>query len=103
MQLINAESEEELDMLKQTNIPEIQDSIVIIKKMSNDELLREATRLREKALHDRATELEDAIAEGEARGMAKGKAEGKAEGIAEIIARMRALGFDESTIQSCTS
>ena len=107
MQLINAESKEELDMLKQSNVAEIQDSIVIIKKMSNDELLREATRLREKALHDMATELEDAEARGKAEGRAEGRAEGIAEGeamgIAKIIARMRAIGVDESTIQAYKS
>lgn len=34
LQLINAESEEELDMLKETNVSEIQKAVMIIHKMS---------------------------------------------------------------------
>lgn len=55
LQLINAESEEELEMLRQTNVPEIQKAVMVIHQMSEDEKIQELARLREKALHDEAS------------------------------------------------
>lgn len=91
LQLINAESEEELDMLKETNVSEIQKAVMIIHKMSDDEKIQEAARLREKALHDEATAL------GHAR--REGVAEGRAEERAKLEANLRALGLSEDMIK----
>ncbi|MGN0614247.1 MAG: Rpn family recombination-promoting nuclease/putative transposase [Porcipelethomonas sp.] len=91
LQLINAESEEELDMLKETNVSEIQKAVMIIHKMSDDEKIQEAARLREKALHDEATAL------GHAR--REGRAEGIAEERAKLEANLRALGLSEYMIR----
>lgn len=103
MQLINAESEEELEMLSDTKVPAIEKAVNVIIDMSNDSKIREEARIREKALHDKATALKTAtdrgIAEGMKIGMNKGRAEGRAEGIAEIIAKLRAKGFTEDEIQ----
>ncbi|MFQ7292567.1 MAG: Rpn family recombination-promoting nuclease/putative transposase [Monoglobales bacterium] len=103
MQLINAESEEELEMLSDTKVPAIEKAVNVIIDMSNDSKIREEARIREKALHDKATALKTAtdrgIAEGMKIGMKKGRAEGRAEGIAEIIAKLRAKGFTEDEIQ----
>ncbi|MCM1579531.1 MAG: Rpn family recombination-promoting nuclease/putative transposase [Ruminococcus sp.] len=52
LRLIRAETEEELDMLQQTNVPEIQKAVGIVHKMSSDEKVRELARIREKALFD---------------------------------------------------
>lgn len=103
LQLINAESEEELDMLKETNVSEIQKAVMIIHKMSDDEKIQEAARLREKALHDEATALgharREGIAEGEQIGLQKGRAEGIAEERAKLEANLRALGLSEDMIK----
>lgn len=107
LQLINAESEEELDMLKETNVSEIQKAVMIIHKMSDDEKIQEAARLREKALHDEATALgharREGIAEGEQIGLQKGEQiglqKGRAEERAKLEANLRALGLSEDMIK----
>ncbi len=94
LQLINAESEEELAMLQNTNVEPIKKAVMVIHKMSADEKLREIARLREKALHDEASALGGARDEGIAEGMAKGMEKGKA----EIIKKMRAAGLSDAEI-----
>ncbi len=94
LQLINAESEEELAMLQNTNVEPIKKAVMVIHKMSADEKLRDIARLREKALHDEASALGGARDEGIAEGMAKGMEKGKA----EIIKKMRAAGLSDAEI-----
>ncbi len=120
LQFINADSEEEFEMISQTNIPIMQKAVNVIYDMSEDTRIREIARLREKALHDEASAIKNAkmegeaigIAKGEARGMAKGEAigiakgeaSGMAKGIAkeraDAIAKMKSLGFTEEQIRS---
>lgn len=57
MQLIRADTEEELNMIKNTNIPAMEQAVQVIFDMSADTALRERARLREKALHDEASAL----------------------------------------------
>lgn len=90
LQLINAESEEELAMLENTNVPVIQKAVMVIHRMSADEKMKEIARMREKALHDEASALKGARAEG--------RAEGKAERNAEIFSIMKAKGFTDKQI-----
>lgn len=66
LRLINAETEDELDMLQQTGVKQIQDAVVVLHKMSADEKTRELAEMREKALHIEATEKAHARAEGRA-------------------------------------
>ena len=73
LRLINAETEDELDMLQQTGVKQIQDAVVVLHKMSADEKTRELAEMREKALHIEATEKAHARAEGEAVGLKKGE------------------------------
>lgn len=87
LQFINAESEEEFEMISRTNIPIMQKAVNIIYDMSEDTKIREIARLREKALHDEATALSGA------------RKEGKAEGIAEVIAKLKAAGMSEEQIR----
>ncbi len=70
---------------------------------SEETRIREIARLREKALHDEASALKNAKAEGEAIGMVKGRAEGRAEGEASIIAKMKAFGMTEKQIRKIIS
>ena len=92
LRLINAETEDELDMLQQTGVKSIQDAVVVLHKMSADEKTRELAEMREKALHIEATEKSYARAEGEAVGLKKGEAiglkKGRAEGKSELLSEL---------------
>lgn len=95
LQLINAESEEELDMIKETNIPVMEKAVMIIHQMSDDEKIQEIARLREKALHDEASALSNARREGKAEGLAEGRAEEQQ----TMIEAMRLSGLSEEVIK----
>ena len=59
--------------------------------MSEDEKLREAARIRERALHDEASYIQDAMEEGIAKGrMCATK---------ELIEKLRGLGADEEMLR----
>ena len=66
-----------------TTIPEVQDTIVMLRHLSADQQVRQEAYYREKLLHDEASALGNARREGIAEGRAEGRAEGKAEG--EVI------------------
>lgn len=87
LQLLNAETEEELDMLEKTGVPEIQKAVVILHEMSADEQMRELARLREKAILDEKSAINYA------------RSEGREEERQAIIARMREDGLSEEQIQ----
>lgn len=99
LQFINADSEEELEMISQTNVPIMKKAVNVIYDMSEDTKIREIARLREKALHDEASALKNAKAEG----IEEGKAAGRAEGEANIIAKMKAYGLTEEQIRAIIS
>lgn len=87
LQFINADSEEEFEMISQTNVPIMKKAVNVIYDMSEDTKIREIARLREKALHDEASALKNA------------KEEGKEEEKANVISRMRANGFTDEQIR----
>ena len=95
LRLINAETEDELDMLQQTGVKSIQDAVVVLHKMSADEKTRELAEMREKALHIEATEKAHARAEGEANGLKEGERRKEA----EILANLKAMGLSEEQIK----
>ena len=95
LRLINAETEDELDMLQQTGVKSIQDAVVVLHKMSADEKTRELAEMREKALHIEATEKAHAKAEGEAIGLKEGERRKEA----EILANLKAMGLSEEQIK----
>ena len=68
MQLIDAESEEEFDMLTKTNIKPIQKAVVEIKKMDADEEMREIAFQRETMIRDKNSALKYARQEGIQKG-----------------------------------
>lgn len=96
LRLINAETEDEIDMLQQTGVKQIQDAVVVLHKMSADEKTRELAEMREKALHIEATEKAHARAEGEAVGLKKGEKRKEA----EMISKMRKSGLSEEQIKA---
>ena len=92
LDLINAETEDELMALQQsTTIPEIHDTIVMLRELSADEKVRREAFYREIRLHDEASALGSAKREG----IEIGKAEGKA----EVAERLRKMGFSEEQIR----
>ncbi len=95
MQFLNASSEEEFEVLKQTNVPIMNKAVNLIYDMSEDSKIREMARLREKALHDEASALADAKMEGRAAG----RAEGRAEERNSLIEKMRKRGMSEEEIK----
>ena len=98
LQFINADSEEDFEMINQTDIPIMKKAVKVIYDMSEDTKIREVARLREKALHDEAYALKNAKAEGLAEGVSIGKNEGKNEERANLIANMKALGMTDEQI-----
>ena len=58
LRLINAETEGDfMAIQKSTTIPEIQDTIVVLRQLSADEQVRQEAYYREKILHNEATAL----------------------------------------------
>lgn len=111
VQYINADKEEELAMIENTNVPIMKKAVRVIYDMSEDTRMREMARMREKALHDEATYLKEAREEGRAAGRAEGIKEGKAAGIKEgraegiasamesFAAKLRTRGMSEKEIE----
>ncbi len=99
MQFLNASSEEEFEVLKQTNVPIMNKAVNIIYDLSEDTKIREMARLREKALHDEASALANAKNEGRAEGRAEGISIGEENAVNKMIAAMKATGFSEEQIQ----
>ena len=95
MQFLNADSEEEFEVLKQTNVPIMNKAVNIIYDLSEDTKIREMARLREKALHDEASALANAKNEGRAEGISIGEENA----VNKMIAAMKATGFSEEQIQ----
>ncbi len=91
LQLVNAESEEELNMLENTNIPEMKKAVKVIRNMSADEEMRYIADFREKTLHNEATALGNAKREG--------RLEGRQESIQIMINNMKLLGMSDEQIQ----
>ena len=85
LQLINAETEEELDMLENTNVQEINKAILVLRELNADENMRRLAEIREKALHDEASAINSAEERGMAKGIVKCIEEGRAAGIEEGI------------------
>lgn len=87
LQFINAESEEELEMIKNTDVPIMKDAVRVIYDMSDDTKIKEIARLREKAMHDEASALGNA----------------RREGAEEVINKMRKSGMTEEQIRQILS
>ena len=90
LQLINAETEEELDMLEKTGVDSIQKAVYVLHQMSDDEKVREMARIREKALHD------------EASAMSGAKSEGRVEGRVEVARNLLDMNLPVEQIKKAT-
>ena len=84
LNLINAETEGDLMAIQQTTqIPEVKDTIVMLRQLSADEQVRMEAHYREKRLHDEATALGSA----------------RREERDAIVENMRKNGFTEEQIK----
>ena len=82
LRLIKANSEEELNMVREnTQNPMIHKSIDTIKELNADVILREKIRQRDKAIRDHENDMEISRLEGREEGIAIGEARGEARGI----------------------
>ena len=100
LNLINAETEGDLmDIQKSTEIPEVQKTIVMLRTLSADEKTKQETYYREKRLHDEASALSSARAEG----LAEGRAEGRADRDNELIEKWRKKGYSDEQIKELLS
>lgn len=100
LQLINAETEEELNMLENTNVQEINKAILVLRELNSDENVRCLAEMREKALHDEASAINSAEERGRIEGKIEGIEEGKAVREAEIAENLRKIGMTEEEIQN---
>lgn len=72
LQLINAETEEELDMLENTNVQEINKAILVLRELNADENMKRLAEMREKTLHDEANAINSAEERGRIEGIEEG-------------------------------
>ena len=75
----------------------------VIYDWSEQSLIRERARMREKALHDEASAMKKAREEGIAEAMAKGLEQGADNKESKIIANMKALGMSDEQISRIIS
>ena len=73
-------------MSEHTNLPIMKKAVRVVRDMSDDTRIREAVRIREKALHDEASALKNA------------RMEGRAEERTHIINKLRLAGFSDEQI-----
>ncbi|THF78736.1 Rpn family recombination-promoting nuclease/putative transposase [Cohnella fermenti] len=73
-----------------------------LNQLASDEVTRRLYEMREKALHDRATWLEDAMNEGMEQGIKRGIEQGIEQGVEQTALRMLARGFTTDDIAEAT-
>jgi predicted transposase/invertase (TIGR01784 family) len=93
LQFLRAKQKEEFEMIAERN-PEIRKAVDTLYELSANENVRAEYEMRQKALRDRLTLLDDAYQEG----LVKGNQEGKI----EIARRMKAMGLSTEQIITAT-
>ena len=77
LRLINAETEEDLDMLENTNIPEIKDAVNVVRFFSVDKQMQHDAFEREMAIRDHEASIAAERQHGYSEGFEDGKEEEK--------------------------
>ncbi len=95
LRFLNAETEEELDMLETAQDKTLDKAITKLKYFSKDEQLRFDAISREKFINDQASLERSAML----AGRAEGRAEGERRKEAEILANLKAMGLSEEQIK----
>ena len=96
LSFLNAETEEELDMLETAKDSTLDKAITKLKYFSENEQLRFDAISREKYINDQASLERSAML----AGRAEGRAEGERKKEAEILAKMRKSGLSEEQIKA---
>jgi len=78
-------------MSEHTNLPIMKKAVRVVRDMSDDTRIREAARIREKALHDEASALKNA------------RMEGMEEGANSVIKKMCLAGLSDEQINRILS
>ncbi len=94
MQFLNVETEEELDMLSESGVPEISSAVTELRYLSADEQMRLNMIRRQAEIMDAYSFYAGAKREGMKEGREEGRAEGKAEGRAEGREEGKAEGMN---------
>ena len=108
LQLINAETEEDLIMIEKAGVPEINQAVDFIYKMSENEKIKEMAEAREAYLRDQRNAfyyyeekgIEKGRLVGKQEGIQEGKLEGRLECLEDVLELMRKEGASESLIQA---
>ncbi len=101
LKFINAESEDELDMLAETD-PQINKAVAVLKELSDDERTRMIEEAREKARRDEESRLRGAREEGLKEGLKEGQKEGQYEKALEIAKKLLKIKLSISEIETVT-
>ena len=96
--LFNAKTTKDLDMLRETQHPDIVTACDMLQSLSEDEKAMNAQLAREKELHDMAS----LVAEGREEGWNKGREEGWNKGKEETAINMLTLGMSIDVIEKVT-
>ena len=100
LRFLNAETEEELDMLETAKDSTLDKAITKLKYFSENEQLRFDAISREKYINDQASLERSAMLAGRAEGEAVGLKKGRAAERAEIIAKMKKKGLSDDEINA---
>lgn len=95
MRFLNAKSEEEFSMLERENDTSVNKAILMLKKMSADDKMAEIARVRERAMHDEASYIRDALNEGILKGRKEGLQQGMQQGRKEGLQQGRGEAIRE--------
>jgi len=101
LQFLRAKQKEEFEMIAERN-PEIRKAVDTLYELSADEEVRAAYEMRQKALRDKLTQIDDSYQEGLAKGKHEGREEGREEGKIEDARKMKELGFSVENICAVT-
>ena len=101
LQFLRAKQKEEFEMIAERN-PEIRKAVDTLYELSADEEVRAAYEMRQKALRDKLTQIDDSYQEGLAKGKHEGREEGREEGKIEDARKMKELGFSVENINAIT-
>ena len=83
LKLINSESREDLNMLKELNNPIMNEAVNVVSNMSSDPTVRELIRQREFAEHEEASRIKEAMEKRDS----------------ELVANMKAMGLSDEQIK----
>jgi predicted transposase/invertase (TIGR01784 family) len=105
LQFLRAKQKEEFEMIAERN-PEIRKAVDTLYELSTDEEVRAEYEMRQKALRDKLTQIDDSYQEGLVKGKLEGREEGREEGERkgklEVAQKMKFMGLSTDQIATAT-